>query len=150
MQISPISPLSNGDLCIFQCHSGATVAGAQRRLKRWPPPCQQKGSFQDITLQHVTFANLGITVWFWSSVSICDSFSLCLLAFRLPAIPAVHEHEANRVFSAAYLDTFVLDRIKHRCSPACPSYVLSRIHCFRSRSCVHWRGLTSSEILSGE
>lgn len=73
-------------------------------------------------------------------MSICDSFSLCLLAFWLPAIPAVHKREVYRVFSAAYLDTFVLDR-KKRCSPACPSYALFRVHCFHSWRCsLTWLG----------
>lgn len=74
-------------------------------------------------------------------MSICDSFSLHLLAFWLPTIPAVHKREVCRVFSAAYLDTFVLDRKKQRCSPACPSYALSRVHCFHSGRCsLAWLG----------
>lgn len=148
MQISQISPLSyrnSSVLCIFWCHSGTMVAGAKKHLEGQPPPGRQKGSFQDITLQRVTFATLGITVQLPSSVSVYDSFSLRLLAFQLPAIPAVHKREVNRVFSAEYLDTFVLDRKKYRWSPVCPSYALSCVCCFHSGSCFSWSSLATSD-----
>lgn len=48
----------------FRCRSGVAVAGAEKHLERKPLPGSQKGSFQDIALQRVTFATLGITVWF--------------------------------------------------------------------------------------
>lgn len=113
--IPPSSYRNFSVLCISRCHSGVAVAGAQKHLERKPPPGSQKGSFQDITPQRVTFATLGIAVCFWSSVSICDSFSLCSPPSRLPG----HEHGATRVFSAEHLATFVLDteKTKYRHSP---------------------------------
>lgn len=111
MQMSWIPPSSCRNfsvLCISRCRSGVAVAGAQKHLERKPPPCSQKGSFQDITPQRVTFATLGITVCFWSSVSICDSFSPRSPPSWLPG----HERGATRVLSAQHLATFVLDTEK--------------------------------------
>ena len=85
-----------------------------------------------------------------SACHLCYSWNCCLiliihvrlrqlfplLAFRLPAIPVVHERGVNRVFSAEYLDTFALDRNKYGRSPACPSYALAHVRCFHSGTCV--------------
>lgn len=57
---SPLKPQKF--LCIFRCHSGVAVVGAEKHLERKPLPGSQKGSFQDITLQSVTSAAPGMTV----------------------------------------------------------------------------------------